>query len=72
MHDHSRLLENKLQRRDVITDGERQALRNVLTHVVLKPAGSDIVTQDALVDHSSLVIDGFCARYRDLLSLIHI
>ncbi|MEN5051313.1 Crp/Fnr family transcriptional regulator [Brevundimonas naejangsanensis] len=66
MHDHSRLLENKLERRDALTDEERQALRSVLVNIVAKPAGSDIVSQDALVDHSSLLIGGFCARYRDL------
>jgi len=66
MPDHSRLLEKKLERRDDLAEDEREALRSVLTHVVAKPAGCDIVSQDALVDHSSLVISGFCARYRDL------
>ncbi|MFC5371056.1 Crp/Fnr family transcriptional regulator [Brevundimonas faecalis] len=62
----SLLLERKLERRDDLTPDEREALREVLAGTVLKRAGEDIVSQDALVDCSSLVVDGFCARYRDL------
>lgn len=66
MSDQSRLLENKLERRDTLSEDERQALRSLLVNVVVKPAGSDIVAQDVIIDRSSLIIDGFCARYRDL------
>jgi CRP-like cAMP-binding protein len=56
----------KLLARDVLDDEEQEALRESLGEIRSFPAGKVIVRAGATLSHSTLLMEGFICRYRDL------
>ena len=56
----------KLRARDAIGAEEEQALRDAVSEVIDCPAGRTIIPADREIRHSTLLLDGFLARFRDL------
>lgn len=54
---------HKLERRDVLSDEEREALGQVLGPQRRVPAGALIVQPGDRPTHSTFLVDGYCARY---------
>ncbi len=54
----------KLERRDVLSADEREALIDAAGTEADFPAGSDLVRENERPDHSILVISGMSTRYR--------
>jgi CRP-like cAMP-binding protein len=71
-------LEAKLAIRDRISQTERKQIAKLVSEVKTFARGGDIVRDGDRPQYSSLVLDGFCARYKTLqdgrrqLSAIHI
>ncbi|SMF69340.1 cAMP-binding domain of CRP or a regulatory subunit of cAMP-dependent protein kinases [Xaviernesmea oryzae] len=53
-----------LGQHDVLTDGERDVLGHIIGRERRFPAGEDLVVEGSRPGHSSLLIDGFAARYK--------
>ena len=61
------LLLRRLQRRDAsITDAERRALADAVSHQIEVPADHDIVRQDQVSDSVHLLSEGWACRYSTL------
>ena len=56
----------KLRARDVVGDEEERVLRDAVEAIVEFPAGRTIVRAGATLSHSTLVVEGILARYKDL------
>lgn len=56
-------LVKKLERRDELSASETAALNHLLTPPRQIASGSDIVREDERPKHSTLLLEGFCARY---------
>lgn len=56
----------KLRARDVVEEREAQVLRDAVSEVVELPAGRTAIRAGVPVSHSTLVVDGIVARYKDL------
>ncbi|MCD2325462.1 Crp/Fnr family transcriptional regulator [Sphingomonas sp. IC-56] len=56
----------KLRARDEISADEEQAIRAAVGETVMLPAEHTFITPGKLLDHSTLVLDGIVARYKDL------
>jgi len=59
-------LVDKLSRRDVVTAEEVRVLADLLDPPRRVPAGADIVTEHSRPNHSTLLMEGFAARYTTL------
>jgi len=58
------LLIRKLERRDVMSDEEKQALENAAGRVREVPADDDMVREGDRPTDSTLLLEGFAARYK--------
>lgn len=59
-------LVEKLARRDMLSDAEKHALAQVLSpprHVAI---GTDLIKEGERPEHSTLLVEGLCARYSNL------
>ncbi len=56
-------LANKLEQYDVLSDEERAVLARLPEREGEVPKGKDIVVEGSHPTHSTLLIEGFCARY---------
>ncbi|HEX8654131.1 MAG TPA: Crp/Fnr family transcriptional regulator [Allosphingosinicella sp.] len=56
----------KLRARDELVEREEQVLREAISGIEEAPAGRTIVRHGTLLTHSTLVLDGILARYKDL------
>lgn len=56
----------KLRRRDQVSEFEADILRQTITQVEEIPAGRTMVVAGEPLKHSTLLISGFVARYKDL------
>lgn len=56
-------LVEKLSRRDSLSEDEKAVLAGILDPPTIVRAGDDIVSQYATPNHSTLLLDGFAARY---------
>lgn len=56
----------KLRARDDISAAEEQALRDALGEVIRYPADDTFITPGQELNHSTLLLDGIIARYKDL------
>jgi CRP-like cAMP-binding protein len=56
----------KLLARDILDEEEKQALRDSIAEIRSIPAGKAIVTANTTLSHSTLLIEGFICRYKDL------
>jgi CRP-like cAMP-binding protein len=56
----------KLERRDRLSEEERQALRDACTPPRRLTAGQDLIREGARTKESTLVLEGYCVRYNDL------
>src|SRR4051794_37857972 len=59
-----RPLFDRLAARDVLSEEERQALRDLAGPARTLAGGSDIISEGDIATTSTLVTDGFCIRYR--------
>jgi CRP-like cAMP-binding protein len=72
------VLERQLAIRDRLGRAERQAIRKLISEVKTFERGEDIVRDGDRPQHSSLILEGFCCRYKLLhdgrrqISAIHI
>jgi len=53
-----------LSQHDVLSEEERATLARIITHTKQFPARQDIVTAGSRPGHSSLIVEGFAARYK--------
>ena len=56
----------KLRVRDVLTPEEQDVLRASVMEVRELPAGKVVVPGGVVLNHSTLLLDGLCCRYKDL------
>jgi CRP-like cAMP-binding protein len=56
----------KLRARDVVTEREEEVLRSAITAVEEVAPGRTIVRHGATLTHSTLVVEGILARFKDL------
>jgi CRP-like cAMP-binding protein len=57
---------DKLRARDFLTTEEEEAFRASLSEIRELPAGKLIVRAGSVVQHSTLLFEGLCCRYKDL------
>lgn len=60
------LLIRNLEARDTLSSGEIGILHRIIKHDRLVPKGGDIVVEGSRPNESTLLLDGFAARYRVL------
>jgi CRP-like cAMP-binding protein len=58
----------KLRARDDISDAEEAAIRAAVSKIVTVEADKTIIKPGAVLDHSTLLLDGIMCRYKDLKS----
>ena len=54
----------KLEQRDQLSDEEKRALENAISGVRVVEAGEDVIREGDRPNESSLLLDGFAARYK--------
>ncbi|HZG09701.1 MAG TPA: Crp/Fnr family transcriptional regulator [Allosphingosinicella sp.] len=57
---------DKLRARDLLSPEEEEALRTSVTEIRELGAGKSVVRTGSVVQHSTLLLDGLCCRYKDL------
>jgi CRP-like cAMP-binding protein len=56
----------KLRARDDISDAEEQAIRSAVADIEAYPSDRTFIRRGATLEHSTLLLDGFMCRYKDL------